>query len=78
MNMTKTNNKITVTSEIGTPAPPVGTYPDSGFWKGCSVQSSGLASFEDIVHLLETIRRKNYDYYASSCFIFFDPKIMTV
>lgn len=71
-NMTKTSNKITVTSEIGTLRRLLVHSPDSGLGKVVPSKAQDWL-FEDIVHL-ETIRRKEYDYYTKLLLYFLDPK----
>lgn len=69
--MTKANNKIKVTSEIGTLRRLLVHSPDSGLGKVVPSKAQDWL-FEDIVHL-ETIRRKEYDYYTKLLLYFLDP-----
>lgn len=70
--MTKTKNKINVTSEIGTLRRLLVHSPDSGLGKVVPSKAQDWL-FEDIVHL-ETIRRKEYDYYTKLLLYFLDPE----
>ena len=69
--MAKNNNKITVTSEVGTLRRLLVHSPDSGLGKVVPSKAQDWL-FEDIVHL-ETIRRKEYDYYTKLLLYFLDP-----
>jgi arginine deiminase len=69
--MAKTANKISVTSEIGTLRRLLVHSPDSGLGKVVPSKAQDWL-FEDIVHL-ETIRRKEYDYYTKLLLYFLDP-----
>jgi arginine deiminase len=69
--MSKTNNKISVSSEIGTLRRLLVHSPDSGLGKVVPSKAQDWL-FEDIVHL-ETIRRKEYDYYTKLLLYFLDP-----
>ncbi|MGZ8541492.1 MAG: arginine deiminase family protein [Chitinophagaceae bacterium] len=69
--MAKTSNKISVTSEIGTLRRLLVHSPDSGLGKVVPSKAQDWL-FEDIVHL-ETIRRKEYDYYTKLLLYFLDP-----
>src|SRR5437773_8027067 len=69
--MSKSNNKISVTSEIGTLRRLLVHSPDSGLGKVVPSKAQDWL-FEDIVHL-ETIRRKEYDYYTKILLYFLDP-----
>ncbi len=69
--MAKENNKINVTSEIGTLRRVLVHSPDSGLGKVVPSKAQDWL-FEDIVHL-ETIRRKEYDYYTKLLLYFLDP-----
>ena len=69
--MAKTSNKINVTSEIGTLRRLLVHSPDSGLGKVVPSKAQDWL-FEDIVHL-ETIRRKEYDYYTKLLLYFLDP-----
>ena len=70
--MTTTNSKISVTSEIGTLRRLLVHSPDSGLGKVVPSKAQDWL-FEDIVHL-ETIRRKEYDYYTKLLLYFLDPE----
>src|SRR5215831_642342 len=70
--MSKSNNKISVTSEIGRLRRLLVHSPDSGLGKVISSKAQDWL-FEDIVHL-DTIRRKEYDYYTKILLYFLDPK----
>ena len=67
----KNSNKISVTSEIGTLRRLLVHSPDSGLGKVVPSKAQDWL-FEDIVHL-ETIRRKEYDYYTKLLLYFLDP-----
>src|SRR5437773_12038342 len=69
--MSKSNNKISVTSEIGTLRRLLVHSPDSGLGKVVPSKAQDWL-FEDIVHL-DTIRRKEYDYYTKILLYFLDP-----
>lgn len=69
--MAKNSNKITVTSEVGTLRRLLVHSPDSGLGKVVPSKAQDWL-FEDIVHL-ETIRRKEYDYYTKLLLYFLDP-----
>src|SRR5882672_9054663 len=69
--MPKSNNKISVTSEIGTLKRLLVHSPDSGLGKVVPSKAQDWL-FEDIVHL-ETIRRKEYDFYTKLLLYFLDP-----
>lgn len=69
--MAKTGNKINVSSEIGTLRRLLVHSPDSGLGKVVPSKAQDWL-FEDIVHL-ETIRRKEYDYYTKLLLYFMDP-----
>ena len=69
--MGKENNNINVTSEIGTLRRVLVHSPDSGLGKVVPSKAQDWL-FEDIVHL-ETIRRKEYDYYTKLLLYFMDP-----
>src|SRR6187399_3149482 len=69
--MPKQKDELKVTSEIGTLRRLLVHSPDSGL--GTVVPSKAQDwLFEDIVHL-ETIRRKEYDYYTKILLYFLDP-----
>lgn len=70
--MSKTSTKISVTSEIGTLRRLLVHSPDSGLGKVVPSKAQDWL-FEDIVHL-ETIRRKEYDYYTKILLYFLDPE----
>jgi arginine deiminase len=65
-------NKISVTSEIGTLRRLLVHSPDSGIGKVVPSKAQDWL-FEDIVHL-DTIRRKEYDYYTKLLLYFLDPE----
>jgi len=69
--MSKSKNKILVTSEIGTLRRLLVHSPDSGLGKVVPSKAQDWL-FEDIVHL-DTIRRKEYDYYTKVLLYFLDP-----
>ena len=69
--MSKSNNKISVTSEIGRLRRLLVHSPDSGLGKVVPSKAQDWL-FEDIVHL-DTIRRKEYDYYTKVLLYFLDP-----
>jgi arginine deiminase len=70
--MTKKNNSIiSVSSEIGRLRRLLVHSPDSGLGKVVPSKAQDWL-FEDIVHL-ETIRRKEYDYYTKLLLYFLDP-----
>ncbi len=64
--------EINVTSEIGTLKRLLVHSPDSGLGKVVPSKAQDWL-FEDIVHL-ETIRRKEYDYYIKLLLYFLDPQ----
>ena len=70
--MTTINRKISVTSEIGTLRRLLVHSPDSGLGKVVPSKAQDWL-FEDIVHL-DTIRRKEYDYYTKLLLYFLDPE----
>lgn len=70
--MAKDNNKISVTSEIGTLRRLLVHSPDSGLGKVVPSKAQDWL-FEDIVHL-DTIRRKEYDFYTKLLLYFLDPE----
>jgi arginine deiminase len=70
--MAKNSNKISVTSEVGTLRRLLVHSPDSGLGKVVPSKAQDWL-FEDIVHL-ETIRRKEYDYYTKLLLYFLDPE----
>lgn len=69
--MSKSNNRIHVSSEIGNLRRVVVHSPDSGIGKVVPSKAQDWL-FEDIVHL-ETVRRKEYDYYTKLLLYFLDP-----
>src|ERR1044071_10471533 len=69
--MAKNSNKILVTSEIGQLKRLLVHSPDSGLGKVVPSKAQDWL-FEDIVHL-DTIRRKEYDYYTKLLLYFLDP-----
>src|SRR6266496_3216600 len=69
--MAKKGNNISVTSEIGRLRRLLVHSPDSGLGKVVPSKAQDWL-FEDIVHL-ETIRRKEYDYYTKLLLYFLDP-----
>ncbi|RYY53849.1 MAG: amidinotransferase [Chitinophagaceae bacterium] len=66
------SNKISVSSEIGTLRRVLVHSPDSGLGKVVPSKAQDWL-FEDIVHL-DTIRRKEYDYYVKLLLYFLDPE----
>ncbi|MBL7743764.1 MAG: amidinotransferase [Chitinophagaceae bacterium] len=69
--MPKNDTKISVTSEIGTLKRLLVHSPDSGLGKVVPSKAQDWL-FEDIVHL-DTIRRKEYDFYTKLLLYFLDP-----
>lgn len=69
--MAKNSNKISVTSEVGTLKRVLVHSPDSGLGRVVPSKAQDWL-FEDIVHL-DTIRRKEYDYYTKLLLYFLDP-----
>jgi len=69
--MGKNSTKISVSSEIGRLRRLLVHSPDSGLGKVVPSKAQDWL-FEDIVHL-ETIRRKEYDYYTKILLYFLDP-----
>jgi arginine deiminase len=65
------SNKISVTSEIGRLRRLLVHSPDSGLGKVVPSKAQDWL-FEDIVHL-DTIRKKEYDYYTKILLYFLDP-----
>ncbi|HEU4573694.1 MAG TPA: arginine deiminase family protein [Chitinophagaceae bacterium] len=65
------SSKISVTSEIGTLRRLLVHSPDSGLGKVVPSKAQDWL-FEDIVHL-DTIRKKEYDYYTKILLYFLDP-----
>lgn len=70
--MAKNNAQINVSSEIGTLRRLLVHSPDSGIGKVVPSKAQDWL-FEDIVHL-DTIRRKEYDYYTKLLLYFLDPE----
>lgn len=70
--MAKNNTQINVSSEIGTLRRLLVHSPDSGIGKVVPSKAQDWL-FEDIVHL-DTIRRKEYDYYTKLLLYFLDPE----
>src|ERR1700710_1902455 len=71
--MSKNNsNKLNVSSEVGTLRRLLVHSPDSGLGKVVPSKAQDWL-FEDIVHL-DTIRRKEYDYYTKTLLYFLDPE----
>jgi len=70
--MAKNNARINVSSEIGTLRRLLVHSPDSGIGKVVPSKAQDWL-FEDIVHL-DTIRRKEYDYYTKLLLYFLDPE----
>ena len=69
--MPKQKEELKVNSEIGTLRRLLVHSPDSGLGKVVPSKAQDWL-FEDIVHL-ETIRRKEYDYYTKILLYFLDP-----
>jgi arginine deiminase len=69
--MSKSNHKISVTSEIGRLRRLLVHSPDSGLGKVVPSKAQDWL-FEDIVHL-DTIRKKEYDFYTKILLYFLDP-----
>src|SRR5215831_8841715 len=67
-----TNHSLNVSSEIGTLRRLLVHSPDSGLGKVVPSKAQDWL-FEDIVHL-DTIRRKEYDYYTKILLYFLDPR----
>src|SRR5262252_7111172 len=70
--MGKNENQLQVTSEIGRLRRLLVHSPDSGLGKVVPSKAQDWL-FEDIVHL-DTIRRKEYDYYTKILLYFLDPQ----
>jgi arginine deiminase len=68
----KEGNKLKVSSEIGTLRRLLVHSPDSGLGKVVPSKAQDWL-FEDIVHL-DTIRKKEYDFYTKILLYFLDPK----
>jgi arginine deiminase len=71
MTLNDNDFKIDVTSEIGTLRTLLVHSPDSGLGKVVPSKAQDWL-FEDIVHL-DTMRRKEYDYYVKLLLYFLDP-----
>jgi arginine deiminase len=71
MTLNDKNFKIDVTSEIGNLRTLLVHSPDSGLGKVVPSKAQDWL-FEDIVHL-DTMRRKEYDYYIKLLMYFLDP-----
>jgi arginine deiminase len=71
----KTDTPLMVTSEVGTLKRLLVHSPDSGLGKVVPSKAQDWL-FEDIVHL-ETIRRKEYDFYTKLLLYFLDPEKIT-
>ncbi len=69
--MAKKSSEINVASEVGTLRRLLVHSPDAGLGKVVPSKAQDWL-FEDIVHL-ETIRRKEYDYYTKLLLYFLDP-----
>src|ERR1041384_7819 len=69
--MSKSNNKISVTSEVGRLRRLLVHSPDSGLGKVVPSKAQDWL-FEDIVHL-ETIRQEEYDFYTKILLYVLDP-----
>ncbi|HXD76183.1 MAG TPA: arginine deiminase family protein [Puia sp.] len=67
----KTNNAVSVSSEVGRLRRVLVHSPDSGLGKVVPSKAQDWL-FEDIVHL-DTIRRKEYDFYTKILLYFLDP-----
>lgn len=67
----KTKNAVSVSSEVGRLRRVLVHSPDSGLGKVVPSKAQDWL-FEDIVHL-DTIRRKEYDYYTKILLYFLDP-----
>lgn len=70
--MPQTKNSISVSSEIGALKRVIIHSPDNGIGMVVPYKAQDWL-FEDIVHL-ETIRRKEYDYYVKLLLYFLDPQ----
>src|SRR3984885_6513335 len=70
--MQKNTNQLQVNSEVGTLRRLLVHSPDSGLGKVVPSKAQDWL-FEDIVHL-ETIRRKEYDFYTKVLLYFLDPE----
>src|ERR1700712_3034250 len=70
--MSKHTHQLQVSSEIGTLRRLLVHSPDSGLGKVVPSKAQDWL-FEDIVHL-ETIRKKEYDYYTLILMYFLDPE----
>jgi arginine deiminase len=72
--MGKKGNSVKVSSEIGTLRRLLVHSPDSGLGKVVPSKAQDWL-FEDIVHL-DTIRKKEYDYYTKLLLYFLDPALI--
>lgn len=72
MSFKNVENKVNVTTEIGTLRRLLIHSPDSGLGKVVPSKAQDWL-FEDIVHL-DTIRRKEYDFYVKILLYFLDPE----
>src|ERR1700733_122465 len=72
--MQKSTNQLQVNSEVGTLRRLLVHSPDSGLGKVVPSKAQDWL-FEDIVHL-ETIRRKEYDFYTKLLLYFLDPDLI--
>src|SRR5437764_14991886 len=72
--MSKSNHKISVTSEIGRLRRLLVHSQDSGLGKVVPSKAQDWL-FEDIVHL-DTIRKKEYDFYTKLLLYFLDPDLI--
>src|SRR5277367_3062082 len=72
--MSKSGNLIKVSSEIGNLKRLLVHSPDSGLGKVVPSKAQDWL-FEDIVHL-DTIRRKEYDFYTKILLYFLDPDLI--
>src|ERR1700729_3026984 len=70
--MAKNSNQVFVNSEIGRLRRLLVHSPDSGLGKVVPSKAQDWL-FEDIVHL-DTIRKKEYDFYTKILLYFLDPK----
>src|ERR1700733_10167605 len=70
--MQKNTNQLQVNSEVGTLRRLLVHSPDSGIGKVVPSKAQDWL-FEDIVHL-ETIRKKEYDFYTKILLYFLDPE----
>src|SRR5664279_4484138 len=73
--MSKNVHAIKVSSEVGRLRRLLVHSPDSGLGKVVPSKAQDWL-FEDIVHL-ETIRKKEYDYYTKLLLYFLDPELIS-